>query len=134
MLSLSKKLVEEEKQQQKEIASKKEQIEKIIQKKDKLRHQKEEEEMVQIFISDSFETTLDQKIRKKGKIKDLENEIQEYEIKVNEVIEEYRSLTEKEKELLKKLRLTNKDLVRCKVETLLKIKLHLGTYWKNLLT
>ena len=42
--------------------------------------------------------------------------------------------TEKEKELLKKLRLTNKDLVRCKVETLLKIKLHLGTYWKNLLT
>jgi hypothetical protein len=99
-----------------------------------LRHQKEEEEMVQIFISDSFETTLDQKIRKKGKIKDLEKEIQEYEIKVNEVIEEYRSLTEKEKELLKKLRLTNKDLVRCKVETLLKIKLHLGTYWKNLLT
>lgn len=72
MLLLSKKLLEEEKQLQKEIMSKREQIEKIIQKKEKLRHQKEEEEMVQIFMSDSFESTLDQKIRKKGKIKEIE--------------------------------------------------------------
>lgn len=69
MLSLSKKLLDEYKQQQKDILSKRQQIDKIVQKKDKLKKQKEEEEMVQIFISDSFDATLDLKIRKKSKIK-----------------------------------------------------------------
>ena len=78
-----------------DISAKKEQIDKIVQRKDKLRRQKEEEEMVQIFISDSFDATMDQKIRKKGKIKELEKEIQLYDLKVKEVLEEFRAANDK---------------------------------------
>ena len=53
---------------------------------------KEEEEMCQIFMSDSIDFTLDQKIRKKGKAKELEKEMQEYDIKIREVTDEYKAM------------------------------------------
>ena len=51
--------------------SKKELVEKIFGKKEKLRRQKEEEEMCQIFMCDSIDITIDQKMRKKIKIKEV---------------------------------------------------------------
>lgn len=89
--------------------------------------------MVQIFISDSFDAGLDMKIRKKSKIKEVEAELQLYDIKITEITQQYRLLAEKEKDILEKIRQTNKELARSKEETLLKVRLHLGTYWKNLL-
>lgn len=38
--------------------------------------------ILQIFMSDSVDTTMDQKIRKKNKIKDLQKEMDEYDLKV----------------------------------------------------
>ena len=51
--------------------------------------------MLQIFMCDSMDITIDQKMRKKSKIKEVEKEITEYDIKVKEIIEEYRKLYEK---------------------------------------
>jgi hypothetical protein len=64
----------------------------VLAKKEKLKRMKEEEEMCQIFMSDSIDFTLDQKIRKKGKAKELEKEMQEYDIKIREVTDEYKAM------------------------------------------
>lgn len=88
--------------------------------------------MLQIFMCDSMDITIDQKMRKKSKIKEVEKEITEYDIKVKEIIEEYRKLYENEKNHLVKIKQNCKDQTRGKKETLLKIQLHLSTFWKNL--
>jgi hypothetical protein len=46
---------------------------------------------------DSIDITIDQKIRKKTKIKEVEKELQEYDLKIKEIIEEYRKLYQQEK-------------------------------------
>jgi hypothetical protein len=53
--------------------------------------------MCQIFMYDSIDITIDQKIRKKTKIKEVEKELQEYDLKIKEIIEEYRKLYQQEK-------------------------------------
>ena len=90
MMEVSKKCIEEQRIRQKDILNKKEQIEKIAQKKNKKKRMKEEEEMCQIFMSDSVDFTLDQKIRKKNKEKQLEKEVQEFQHKKKELIDEYK--------------------------------------------
>ncbi len=44
-------------------------IEKVFGRREKLKRQKEEEEMLQIFMCDSLDISIDQKMRKKTKIK-----------------------------------------------------------------
>ena len=109
-------------------------MEKVLSKREKLKKQKEEEEMLQIFLLDSVETTMDQKIRKKNKIKEIEKEAEEYELKVKETIDDYRKMYERNKESITRIRHNYKEQNRCKVETLLKVQLHLNTYWKNLIS
>lgn len=46
-------------------------MEKAIGKREKLRRAKEEEEMLVIFLQDSVDSTIDQKMRKKNRIKEL---------------------------------------------------------------
>ena len=87
--------------------------------------------MCQIFIADSIDFTLDQKIRKKGKAKEYEKELQEYDIKMQEVVEEYKLLFEKEKDIVFKIRYHCRELGQSKAEILLKVKLHLNTYCTN---
>ena len=53
-------------------------------------------------------------------------------MKIKDIIEEYRKLYQLEKEQLTRIKLNCKEQTRCKRETLLKIHLHLTTYWKNL--
>lgn len=48
--------------------------------------------MCQIFMSDSIDITIDQKMRKKTKIKEVEKELQEYDIKIKEIVDDYRKL------------------------------------------
>jgi hypothetical protein len=128
----SKRLLDEEKQQQREIASRREQLEKVLGKREKLRRQKEEEEMLQIFLLDSVDTTIDQKMRKKNRIKEIEKEVEEFEIKVKETVDDYSRLYEKNRESISRIKHNFREVSRCKVETLLKVNLHLTTYWRNL--
>ena len=83
-------------------------------------------------MSDSIDITIDQKMRKKTKIKEVEKELQEYDLKIKEIIEDYRKLYQQEKEQLLKIKYNCKEQSRAKRETLLKMHLHLTTYWKNL--
>lgn len=53
-------------------------------------------------------------------------------MKVKETIEEYSRMYEKNKDSLIKLKHNFREQNRCKMETLLKVQLHLSTYWKNL--
>lgn len=65
-------------------------------------------------MSDSVETTMDQKIRKKNKIKELEKEIDEYHLKVRETIEDYRKLHDKNNATVVKLKQNLNEQERCK--------------------
>lgn len=60
--------------------------------------------MLQIFLLDSVETTMDQKIRKKNKIKEIEKEAEEFELKVKETIEDYRKMYERNKESINRIK------------------------------
>lgn len=71
LLAESKKLLEEEKSLQREMGSRRDQLEKVLGKREKMRRQKEEEEMLQILLLDSVEATIDQKMRKKNRIKEI---------------------------------------------------------------
>ena len=88
--------------------------------------------MLQIFLLDSVDTTIDQKMRKKNKIKEIEKEVEQFEIKVKETVDEYSRLHSKNRESLNRTKHNYKEQNRCKVETLLKVNLHLNTYWRNL--
>ena len=72
LLMTGKKLLQEEKMEQKDINSKKDLLQKVLLKKEKFKKAIEEEQMLQIFMMDSIDITMDQKIRKKNKIKEIE--------------------------------------------------------------
>lgn len=48
--------------------------------------------MLVIFLQDSVDSTIDQKMRKKNRIKELEKELEEFELKIKETMEDYTRL------------------------------------------
>lgn len=51
---------------------------------------------------------------------------------MRETLDDYAQVCEKNKEGYARIKHNYKEQSRCKVETLLKLNLHLATYWRNL--
>ena len=80
------------------MLAKKEELERVLQKKNKLKKLLEEEQTTYIFMNDSIDASMDKKIKSLNRQQELKKENAEYNIKVKETKELYYNLIYHSKE------------------------------------
>ena len=100
----SKRLVEDEKRINVQLLEKKQELERVLGRKDKINKNLCEEQTIKIFMVDAIQATMDKKLKSFNRMKELEKERDEYELKVKETKQIYYKLICHSKENQKKFR------------------------------